>query len=186
MKKKSSINGLSFACYRAPIGMVCILAVNGKIAEVSIGNGKGFLKSAEARYGSAPREDKTSFRKAFRMLDQYFKGRPVEFDLPLAPSGSPFQKKVWEAIRTIPQGTVRSYGWIAGRIGKPLGARAVGNACGANPLPIIVPCHRVVKGDGGLGGYTGGVGIKKALLAIESSISLKAPRPIPQPRTQPR
>ncbi|MBI5493131.1 MAG: methylated-DNA--[protein]-cysteine S-methyltransferase [Deltaproteobacteria bacterium] len=184
MKKKTCM--ISFACYRAPIGRVFILAIDGKIAEVSIGDEKGFLRRTKARYGALPQEDKAFFNKAFKTLDEYFKGRPVEFDLPLALSGSPFQKKVWEAIRSIPWGSVKSYGWIAGQIGKPHGARAVGNACGANPAPVIVPCHRVVKGDGGLGGYTGGVGIKKALLAVEGNSSLKATRQTSTPRTQPR
>ncbi len=178
---------ISFARYRAPIGRVFILAVGGKIAEVSIGDEKSFLRRAKTKYGALPREDRPFFQKAFKMLDLYFKGRPVEFDLPMALSGSPFQKKVWEAISAIPWGSVRSYGWIAGRIGKPLGARAVGNACGANPAPIIVPCHRVVKGDGGLGGYTGGLGIKKALLAVEGNRTrVKRPGPVLKPRTQPR
>ena len=78
-----------------------------------------------------------------------------------------FRRKVWKVLKTIPYGRVRSYGWVARKIGTPLGARAVGGACGGNPLPLIIPCHRVVAGDGSLGGFSGGVMTKKRLLRLE-------------------
>ncbi len=168
MQQGLKINGpLSFARFESPVGGVFISAIEGRITDILIGKEKDFFKRAGQRYGILPEEDNAPFRKAFKMLDRYFKGNPVEFDLPLALSGSPFELRVWEAIKSIPWGSTRSYGWIAEKIKSPHSARAVGNACGRNPVPIIIPCHRVVKGDGGPGGYTGGVGIKEALLSIE-------------------
>jgi O-6-methylguanine DNA methyltransferase len=101
-------------------------------------------------------------------LHDYFAGRTVSFDLPISPVvGTPFQRRVWRALREIPYGEVRSYRWVAEAIGKPGAARAVGGACGANPIPIVVPCHRVVAQARRLGGYTGGVQIKIRLLQRE-------------------
>ena len=106
--------------------------------------------------------------KAEALLTQYFDGVPVDFALELdLGAGTPFQRRVWQVACRIPYGQVRSYSWIAQEIGQPKAARAVGGAMGANPLPIIVPCHRVVRSDGGLGGYTGGLHWKRKLLAME-------------------
>lgn len=100
-------------------------------------------------------------------LQDYFDGQRVVFDLPLAPHGSAFQRKVWEALRGIPAGETRSYATLAASIGSV--ARAVGQANGANPIPIIIPCHRVVGANGALGGYSGGEGsaTKRYLLDLE-------------------
>jgi methylated-DNA-[protein]-cysteine S-methyltransferase len=101
-------------------------------------------------------------------LDEYFAGRRHDFDLPLDWSGvSPFTLATLEATAAVPFGRLDTYGSIADRIGKPGASRAVGNALGANPLPVIVPCHRIVAAGGAIGGYTGGLGIKQRLLAIE-------------------
>jgi len=98
----------------------------------------------------------------------YLAGKARSFALPLDwGDHSPFQMKVWEVLRGIPYGRVRSYGWVARKIGKPRAARAVGAACGANPVPLLVPCHRVVAGDGSLGGFSGGLPNKKRLLKLE-------------------
>jgi O-6-methylguanine DNA methyltransferase len=103
-----------------------------------------------------------------RQLKAYLAGKPVRFNYRLdLSSGTPFQQKVWRAMLTIPRGETRSYAWIAKRIGKPKAARAVGAACGANPVPIIVPCHRVLASDGTLGGFGGGLALKKQLLKLE-------------------
>ncbi|WP_421241586.1 methylated-DNA--[protein]-cysteine S-methyltransferase [Aeromonas enteropelogenes] len=99
----------------------------------------------------------------------YFAGRLQRFTLPLAVSGTAFQQTVWQALCDIPYGETRSYGDIARAIGKPNAMRAVGAANGRNPLSIIVPCHRVIGQNGSLTGYAGGLGIKKALLALEES-----------------
>ena len=105
--------------------------------------------------------------QARAQLDAYFCGELTTFDLPLAATGTAFQKRVWAALVEIPYGETRSYGEIASRIGQPGAARAVGLANGRNPIGIIVPCHRVVGADGSLTGYGGGVERKRALLELE-------------------
>jgi len=103
-----------------------------------------------------------------RLLGRYASGEPVSFSDGLdLEQGTPFQRRVWRTLLEIPRGETRSYGWVAERIGRPGAARAVGQAVGANPLAIVVPCHRVVGSDGGLGGYGGGLALKEALLRIE-------------------
>ena len=102
-------------------------------------------------------------------LKSYFAGQRVEFpdELDLS-SATAFQRQVWRLTRLIPYGETRSYGWLAERLGKRGAGRAVGQALARNPLPVIIPCHRVVAGDGALSGYSGGVGIKRALLRLEA------------------
>jgi methylated-DNA-[protein]-cysteine S-methyltransferase len=102
-------------------------------------------------------------------LEEYFVGRRQRFDLPLAASGTPFQQSVWQALAAIPWGEVRSYRDIACAIGKPKAVRAVGAANGRNPLPIVVPCHRVIGADGSLTGFGGGLPLKVQLLTLEGS-----------------
>lgn len=101
-------------------------------------------------------------------LDAYFAGRSARFTVPLDPAGTPFQRAVWQALRSIPAGATRSYGEIAAMTGHAGAARAAGAAIGRNPLSIVVPCHRVVGRDGALTGYAGGIERKRALLAHES------------------
>lgn len=106
--------------------------------------------------------------EAARQLRAYFEGRLRDFDLPLAPQGTDFQLRVWKALRAIPYGATTSYGDIARRVGDAGAARAAGLANGANPLPIIVPCHRVIGADGSMTGFGGGVARKRWLLAHEA------------------
>ena len=108
--------------------------------------------------------------RAFEQLEAYFLGRLTEFDLPLEPAGSPFQRRVWDALRQIPYSETRSYGDIARAIGCPGGARAVGMANNRNPIPILIPCHRVIGANGALVGYGGGLSIKEALLRLEKAL----------------
>jgi len=126
-------------------------------------------------------------RRLAAALRRYFAGEPVVFSAPLAWHGrparehgqggpppdahatTPFQRAVWDALRRIPHGEVRTYGWVAKAIGRPRAARAVGAACRANPWPIIVPCHRVIAADGSLGGYSAGLKWKRVLLALEGA-----------------
>ena len=105
---------------------------------------------------------------AEKQLHEYFSGKRLDFTIPLAPCGTPFQKKAWSALRKIPYGKTISYGEQAKRIGNPKAVRAIGGANGKNPIGIIVPCHRVVGADGSLTGFTGGLSIKKKLLELES------------------
>ena len=105
--------------------------------------------------------------QAQQELEEYFAGSRRRFTVRLAPEGTEFQNKVWDALRTIPFGETRSYRDIAGQIGSSRAVRAVGAANGRNPIPIIVPCHRVIGTDGTLTGFAGGLGIKAQLLALE-------------------
>lgn len=106
-------------------------------------------------------------RQAALELEEYFRGGRKSFDLPLAPAGTPFQQKVWKALREIPYGQTASYGQIAARVGSPRGARAVGMACNRNPILIMIPCHRVIGADGSLTGFGGGLDMKEKLLGLE-------------------
>lgn len=115
-------------------------------------------------------------REAARQLEAYFNGALTEFDLPLDPAGSPFQKRVWAAMAEIPYGETATYGSLARRL--KTSARPVGGACRANPLPIVVPCHRVVAAGGTAGGYSGkgGLSTKSLLLGLEGSRGETIPR----------
>lgn len=111
--------------------------------------------------------DETTLAPALAQLDEYFQGTRHTFDLALDPRGTPFQRAVWNAVMAIPYGETRSYREIAGQLGRPAAGRAVGAANGANLLPPIVPCHRVIGANGALTGYAGGLSIKQRLLALE-------------------
>lgn len=118
-------------------------------------------------------EDNDAFEDARRQLDEYFQGRRREFRLKLAPTGTRFQLDVLDALQEIPYGETRSYRDIAKRIGKPQAMRAVGAANGRNPLPIIIPCHRVIGADGSLTGFGGGLDTKRFLLDLERGGQLR-------------
>jgi methylated-DNA-[protein]-cysteine S-methyltransferase len=113
-------------------------------------------------------EDPARFEEVRHQLDEYFAGDRTDFDLPLHPAGTPFQREVWAALQTIPYGDVRSYGEIAAQIGRPGASRAVGLANGRNPIAVIVPCHRVIGASGSLTGYGGGLRRKRLLLDLEA------------------
>ena len=130
---------------------------------------KGRAALVALEWGRAPGSSKTPLLgRAERQLKDYFAGRRRAFDLPLAPAGTAFQKAVWREMARIPAGKTKTYGAIAEKLAS--GPRAVGTACGRNPLPILLPCHRVLGANGGLGGYTapGGVETKAWLLALEA------------------
>ena len=141
--------------FRSPIGPISVHEKNDRIAVV------GWRDVEDA-------EPTPLLDDAVSQLKAYFAGDLTEFDLPLAPEGTNFQKQVWEAMYTIPYGETWSYGELASRVGTA--ARAVGGACGANPIPIIIPCHRVLAANGRAGGYSGrgGLKTKTALLDIEN------------------
>ena len=112
-------------------------------------------------------EDSPLLLRARQQLEEYFEGQRKVFDLPLAPHGTPFQRKVWEGLQQIPFGQTLSYGQLAEKLGTA--PRALGGACGCNPIPVIIPCHRVLAANGGLGGYSGidGIETKEFLLRLE-------------------
>lgn len=109
-------------------------------------------------------------KEAARQLESYLRGELKEFSLPLEPTGTAFMTQVWGALCEIPYGKTASYGEIAGKVGRPKAARAVGLANNRNPIPIIIPCHRVIGADGSLTGYAGGLDLKKKLLDLEKKI----------------
>lgn len=109
------------------------------------------------------------FAPVKQQIDEYLEGKRTQFDLSIEPQGSDFQRAVWQAMLDIPYGETRSYGELAKVIGRPSASRAVGAAAGRNPIPLIVPCHRVIGSDGGLVGFGGGIPTKKYLLALEQS-----------------
>lgn len=116
------------------------------------------------------RHDEGPFRSAKEQLDEYFSGRRRQFDLAVRSAGTPFQQRVWAALRAIPYGSTASYAAIATEVGNPLAVRAVGLANGRNPLSIVVPCHRVIGAGGGLTGYGGGLATKRWLLEHEGAL----------------
>ncbi len=115
-----------------------------------------------------PRPENPVLGQTARQLDSYFAGELRYFDLPLRPEGTPFQLRVWEELRRIPYGETRSYREVARAIGSPEAVRAVGAANGQNPIPIVVPCHRVIGANGKLTGFGGGLDVKRLLLDLEA------------------
>jgi methylated-DNA-[protein]-cysteine S-methyltransferase len=108
--------------------------------------------------------------EAARQLDEYFRRQRRDFELPLAPRGTAFQLRVWQELQAIPYGAMVSYAELAERVGNPGACRAVGRANGTNPIPVVIPCHRVINAGGALGGYGGGLPVKRALLELEGAL----------------
>lgn len=123
----------------------------------------------EAPKSTPSNGDMRLFHLCVNELNAYFSGRLQTFTLPLAPQGTPFQLRVWEQLKQIPYGQTLTYGELAARIGSPRGARAVGMACHSNPIPILIPCHRVVGKNGSLTGFAGGLELKEKLLLLEKN-----------------
>ena len=138
----------------SPVGVLTLAECGGALVRISFGD--------ESACDRTP-----LLEEAARQLEEYFAGRRRDFDLPLAPAGTTFQREVWAALREIPYGRTCSYGDVARAVGRPAACRAVGMANHRNPLPIVIPCHRVVGASGALTGYAGGVEVKEALLALE-------------------
>ena len=149
----------------SPIGPLTLIADDDAIVEVRFPNHSG--DPAAALGDSVLDPDHPVIARASAQLAEYFAGTRTEFDLPLAPAGTPFQVAAWRALSTIPYGETVSYGEQATRLGDPRKARAVGAANGRNPIALIVPCHRVIGANGALTGYAYGVDRKRALLELE-------------------
>ena len=156
----------------SPIGTLRVASTSEGLAYVELphANGRGLsgwlrrvAPEAKSVEGFAPNRD------AVRQLEEYLAGKRTRFELALDLRGTRFQLEVWSALREIPYGETRSYAEIAREVGRPAALRAVGLANGANPLAIVVPCHRVIASDGSLGGYGGGLPLKARLLAMEQS-----------------
>jgi len=145
--------------YESKIGRIGIAEKDGSISNVYISGDK---LPEDAQLGETH-----LLKEAVRQLESYFAGELKEFTLPLKPEGTEFMKKVWSALCEIPYGKTVSYKEIAEKVGVPKGARAVGIANNRNPIPIFIPCHRVIGADGSLTGYGGGLDMKKYLLELE-------------------
>jgi methylated-DNA-[protein]-cysteine S-methyltransferase len=151
-----------YAQIESPLGPLLLVADDAGLREILFVNGRH-----HAQPESAWIEDQAPFAEAVRQLEAYFAGELENFDLRLAPQGTPFQLEVWRRLCDIPYGETISYGALAGRIGNPKASRAVGLANGSNAIPIVIPCHRVIGSNGKLTGYGGGLPIKEKLLALE-------------------
>lgn len=155
------------------LGYILLVARNGRLFRLDIMAGEPHLikKELAAAYPGSVESEKP-FREIREDLDRYFKGEKVEFRAEIDISGlRPFTQKVLKELMNIPYGELRSYGWIGKRLGYPSASRAVGQAVGRNPIPIIIPCHRVIRQDGNIGGFSSGIHIKKMLLSIEGSLN---------------
>ena len=153
-----------------PLGWAGAAVTDRGVAQVVLPRqGRQQVQRELAAFGRMPAVRPRSLQRVLSQLGRYLSGRAVSFGLPLdLRYYSPFQQAVWNAAAAIPYGETRSYAWIAKRIGRPGAARAVGQALGANPVPILIPCHRVVSSTGALGGFSGGAGMKKRLLDLEA------------------
>lgn len=151
-------------CYtrmESPVGSLLLAASDAGLVHIIFPHGKNSHPDPEWR------EDSRPLQKTMQQLRAYFAGELEDFDLPLSPEGTSFQRSVWQKLCDIPYGSTISYGELAWRMGNPKACRAVGLANGQNPIPIIIPCHRVIGSNGKLTGYGGGLPIKEKLLALE-------------------
>ena len=146
--------------YRSPVGILEIKSDNQAITEVRLLNNNPVLRHTS---------ENPIIEKVCHQLNEYFAGKRKKFDLPLSPKGTVFQQAVWKQLQEIPYGKTISYSQLAKSINNPKACRAVGSANGKNPVIIIIPCHRVIASNGGLGGYACGLDIKKQLLELEKN-----------------
>jgi methylated-DNA-[protein]-cysteine S-methyltransferase len=154
-----------YTCLDTPIGSIRMTSDGTSLTGIYLeGDRPGRATLADIQR----RDDAPPFVRAKEQLSAYFRGELTQFDLPLAPEGTTFQRKVWEELRRIPYGRTVSYGEVARRLGRPNACRAVGLANRRNPIPIVVPCHRVIGADGSLTGYGGGLACKRTLLDLEA------------------
>ncbi|WP_175410476.1 methylated-DNA--[protein]-cysteine S-methyltransferase [Streptomyces sp. TRM64462] len=152
----------------SPYGPLTLVATDGVLSGLYMTGQRH--RPPEETFGTP---DPRPFTEAVRQLDAYHARERTDFDLPLHLDGTPFQRRVWEQLRTIPYGETRTYGELAEALGNPAASRAVGLANGRNPVGIIVPCHRVIGASGGLTGYGGGLDRKRRLLAFEGIEAFK-------------
>jgi len=150
--------------YSSPYGDIALTANNDGLTALAFMQGAAAI---EINDNWMKNDDK--FNDAYQQLDEYFSGTRESFNLKLAPQGTPFQQKVWQALTTIKQGETKSYAWLAEKINNKKAVRAVGTANGANPIALIIPCHRVIGSNGKLTGYAGGLALKAKLLMHEGA-----------------
>jgi O-6-methylguanine DNA methyltransferase len=167
------VETIHHASFESPIGTLRVASTASGLAAIDLprAGGRGFAGFLAKQFPAARREEAFApNREAIRQLLEYLEGKRQEFDLPLDLRGTTFQRAVWEALLAIPYGETRSYLDVARAVGNPEAVRAVGMANGANPVPLVVPCHRVIQSGGKIGGYGGGLDLKRRLLAMEQSV----------------
>lgn len=152
-----------YSVYQSPLGEIALTANNKGITALAFQNGNAAIDL------SGLKTNTEVFTEVHRQLDEYFSGDRTKFDLPLSLCGTAFQKKVWCALGEINQGETKTYAWLADKINNKKAVRAVGTANGANPIALIVPCHRVIGSNGKLTGYAGGLALKAKLLMHEKA-----------------
>ncbi|MCK4311314.1 MAG: methylated-DNA--[protein]-cysteine S-methyltransferase [Candidatus Cloacimonetes bacterium] len=157
---------LFYKVIESPVGQLILITNESNLVGIKF----GYNKNEELPCNFVKQDIHPILRKTEIQLDEYFRGKRKKFELPLFMPGTDFQKRVWERLLDIPFGETISYQELAERIGDKKKARAVGSANGKNPIPIIVPCHRVIAKDGSLGGFGGGVPIKRYLLELEKIV----------------
>ncbi|MBK5259444.1 MAG: methylated-DNA--[protein]-cysteine S-methyltransferase [Thermoanaerobaculia bacterium] len=157
------MGGLTFTHLDSPVGVLLLVRNEQGLRAISFERG-----GEPAPPPAAATRDDRAFDDIASELGAYFQRRLTEFKVKLNPAGTPFQRSVWDVLRSIPYGETRSYSQVAAAIGRPEAVRAVGTANGANPLPIIVPCHRVIGTNGSLTGFGGGLTAKRFLLDLET------------------
>jgi methylated-DNA-[protein]-cysteine S-methyltransferase len=167
----------------SPVGPLGLVARDGNLAGILFdADPASFPFQVERTWGKPGTETSAPFVDVKRQLEEYFAGKRLVFRLPLdLDQGTGFQRRVWHALLQIPYGRTLSYKEVAHVIGQPSAVRAVGSANGANPLPIVVPCHRVVSSDGTMGGYGGGLQVKQQLLELETRTRAAALKRSPRP-----
>lgn len=163
MRTAEKMSAVFYTTFESPVGPLLLAGDVDALRLVSFESSK-HAEPLQADW----KRDRAPFAEVIRQLQAYFHGELREFDVPLALEGTEFQRRVWNALRGIPYGETISYLQLAERIGNPKAVRAVGLANGSNPIPIIVPCHRVIGSDGSLTGFGGGLSTKKKLLELES------------------
>ena len=173
MKKRKAAKDAFWKSFSSPWGAIRVGCSAKGVQEAHLlprnGKRKKTVLSQQAPLSAHPRKAAQVAAQAVAQLEEYFSGKRRRFTLPLDLRGTPFQRRVWKALLQIPYGETRSYRQIARQVGNPKAARAVGMANHANPVGIIVPCHRVIASDGSLGGYAGGIRMKARLLRLEGS-----------------
>ena len=174
---------IKFTTGASPLGSVLVAATDKGVCTVSLRESDaGAEKHLRARFpGAELKRDDVALKPALDTVRERIAGRKLDSELPLDLRGTDFQREVWSQLLSIPPGETRSYLDVAQAINRPKATRAVAQACGANPVAVVVPCHRVVMSDGSIGGYSGLPGVKKALLAAEGVEQVGAGRCRPGP-----
>jgi len=156
MTNKTNKKSNTSTSFESPLGWITLKSTSAEITEIAFSKSKS-------------KDNSPVLDRAKQELLEYFTGKRTDFSVPIHPQGTPFQKKVWNRLRRVRYGKVLTYGQLAIAIGHPKSSRAVGNALGKNPIPVILPCHRVVRRNSGLGGFSSGIAKKKWLLNLEEA-----------------